>query len=394
MDRLLRPYGVVIDGILELGIELVLSDGVIQGVRPHTGIPELFVVSPAFVNAHSHLEYRGLQGKLRSTEYWRWIREITEAKREQNLDDVQTDCMRAADENAICGVAAIAEHSDRPYAGEALGTAGLPGVIFQEVITRFEPESRAERLANARDRSARQKFDANVYSVRTEGYLAPHAYQTVDEETLRWFGSSGLPFSMHVAESDLENQLTLSGTGAIGDTFRELGVGYQATGKRLIPSLDELGLVTAMAQFVHCCAIDSEETGLLASRGVNVAHCPRSNANLGCPTAPVREMLDAGINVGLGLDSAASSGPIDVFDEMRCALRVSLERGRPVTPKEVWNMATGMGAESLRFAIGDLTDWRIRAGSAVPLIMIHIPDALTTDEVIERGRPELVEWAL
>ena len=387
MEQLLRPYGVVIDGTLELGLEILVSDGEIQEVRPHTGLPEPYVVSAAFVNAHSHLEYRGLQDRLKETSYWPWIRAITQAKHEQALGQVRLDCFTAAEENRKTGVAAIAEHSDRPYSGEAIARSGLKGVIFQEVITRFEADGPERRLDRATADCVKQGLQGHCKS-----FLAPHAYQTVDEETLRLFGASGMPFSMHVAETDLEDELTQDGSGAIGDTFRELGVPYASTGKGLIPTLDDLGLVRDGAQYVHCCAISEPEIALLASRGVRVAHCPRSNRNLSCPIAPVREMLDAGVMVGLGLDSAASSGPIDMFDEMRCAVQAATERGRPVSAEEVWMMATESGAESLRFAVPDLPDWRVRAGSKVGLIKILVPDALTTEDLIVRGCSELVEW--
>jgi cytosine/adenosine deaminase-related metal-dependent hydrolase len=385
VEQLLRPYGLVIDGRLELGLEVVVFNGVIEEVRPHTGIPEPYVISPAFVNAHSHLEYRGLLGKLQAAEYWPWIREITLAKREQSQDEVLADCVLAAQENRETGVAFIAEHSDRPYAGQALISAELDGVIFQEVITRFDSN---DRLKIAMDMAERQRHESGG---RIQTHLAAHAYQTVDEETLRWFGNSGQPFSMHVAETDLEDQLTLSGTGQIAETLDSLGVSCKPTGKRLIASLDDLGVLRPGAHFVHCCALTHEEVELLATRRVSVAHCPRSNVRLNCPTAPVREMVDAGVLVGLGLDSAASSGPIDMFDEMRCAMQVSLERGRPVSAEEVWSMATTLGANSLRFAAPDLADWQIAVGSGCPMIRIHISDALTTDDLIDGGGPDLIE---
>ena len=107
--------------------------------------------------------------------------------------------------------------------------------------------------------------------------------------------------------------------------------------------------------------------------------------NLNCPTAPVRQMLDAGILVGLGLDSAASSGPIDMFEEMRAVSVL-------IRPEEIWNMATTMGADSIRFAAHELPAWRIERGSSVPLIKINVTDAYSTEELIERGSPDRVEW--
>ena len=79
---------------------------------------------------------------------------------------------------------------------------------------------------------------------------------------------------------------------------------------------------------------------LIAERGCTVAHCPRSNSALGCPTAPIGVLLDMGVRVGIGMDSAASSGMIDMFAEMRETVRTSRETSRPLTEEEVWHMAT------------------------------------------------------
>ena len=97
-------------------------------------------------------------------------------------------------------------------------------------------------------------------------------------------------------------------------------------------------------------------------------------------------MLDAGIKVGIGLDSPASSGPIDMFEEIRCALQVATERGRPLKPEEVWQMATDpsvLPLEQQKGATG-LPD--------APLIKIRIANAHSLLDVIERATPDHVEW--
>lgn len=381
---ILRPYGFIIKGRLELGAEMVIEDGQISEIRPHTGIPEDFVVSPAFVNAHSHLEYRGMQGKLQATEYWPWIREITALKRDETAEEVAAACRLGARENKASGVALIGEHSDRPYAGTALHEAVIGGVIFQEVITFFERESRLEKLKLV-EGNARLNKDASGLPV----YLSPHAYQTVDPLTLRELGASGNPLSIHVAETAMESEFTLSGTGEIAEFYRSVSMPFEVTGKDIVHTLDDLGLARPGVQWVHCCAISEADIELIANRGVTVAHCPRSNIRLKCPPAPVRELLDAGITVGIGMDSAASSGPIDMFEEMRAALEVSIDRGKPVTSEEVWRMATGLGAESLPIPT---PRWDIAIGSRVPLIKIHISGALQTLDVLEQARATDVDW--
>src|SRR5215510_4332802 len=142
----LRPHGVVIDGSLEVGLEILVGDGAIQDIRPHTGIPERWVASVPFVNAHSHLEYRGFQGSFERLDYWPWIREITRRKADQTPAQVEADCQLAARENHASGVAFIGEHSDRPGSAAALSDAGIDGFLFQEVITFNEALDPAEKL--------------------------------------------------------------------------------------------------------------------------------------------------------------------------------------------------------------------------------------------------------
>lgn len=380
---LLRPYGLMVDGRLEFGLEVEIREGRITEIRPHTGIPEPFVLSPAFVNAHSHLEYRGLQGQLEGLAYGDWIREITRMKSAQAPNEVEADCHRAAYENRRTGVALIGEHSDRPYAAAALIAAGIAGTIFQEVITFFErkyPQEKLERIRANCEAQAKLWGGAVVPS--------PHAFHTVDRATLQDLVGAGGPLSIHVAETEAENLFTRYGTGPIADFHAAHGFEFAATGESVVGTLGELGYLRPGVQFVHCCAIEEHDIALIAARGVVVAHCPRSNASLRCPTAPVKRMLEQGIPLGLGLDSAASSGKIDMFDEMRACIRSSLQIGQPVSAEQTWQMATNASA----LPGTEAGPWRIEVGSVVPLIAIEVASAGSTEELIDLATPDSVRW--
>jgi 5-methylthioadenosine/S-adenosylhomocysteine deaminase len=67
---------------------------------------------------------------------------------------------------------------------------------------------------------------------------------------------------------------------------------------------------------VHCVHLSHEDIKILAQRGVKVAHCQESNMKLASGAAPIVELMDAGIVVGLGTDGAASNNNLDMFDEM------------------------------------------------------------------------------
>jgi 5-methylthioadenosine/S-adenosylhomocysteine deaminase len=100
----------------------------------------------------------------------------------------------------------------------------------------------------------------------------------------------------------------------------------------------------------HCVTVDDGEIALLAEHAVAVAHCPRSNALLGCGIAPVRELLDAGITVGLGTDSPASTPSFDFFEELRAALFFARARERSpeaLSATEALELATLGSARAL-----------------------------------------------
>ena len=90
------------------------------------------------------------------------------------------------------------------------------------------------------------------------------------------------------------------------------------------------GLLRPSLTAAHCVKIGYEEIEGLARSDVAVAHCPRSNAQLGCGVAPVAELRAAGVRVGLGTDSPASASSFDMFEEMRAAL--ALARLRATDP--------------------------------------------------------------
>ena len=378
----LRPYAVVIDGRMETGLEVTIDEaGGIAAVDESSGPFEDYVLSAAFVNAHSHLEYRGLQGRVARGGYFEFIKQITELKAGQEVGAVRESCLLAATENKQTGVALLGEHSDRPCSGQAMATHGLEGHIFQEVITFRENAAPEEKLAQVAE-----KLRTNAKHFEGEVTLSPHAPWTVDQVTLAALAEAGGRLSIHVAESVHENEYFLHNRGPIAEACRSVGMGHE-TGHRVVGYLAMLGYLRPGVQFVHACDLDQDDIAGMARSGVTVAHCPRSNEALDCPRAQIREMLDAGITVGLGMDSAASSGPTDMFAEMRSALTVAASRRAELTAEEVWRMATTMGAESIW-----IPGWSIEPGATLPLIKLHVPGVETTQDLIELAGPRSVEW--
>ncbi len=379
---LLRPYACVIAGEIRSGVEVEVIDGVITRLGIQGGVPDDYILCPAFVNAHSHFEYRGLLNRVHGDDFFSWIREITAAKSEQEMAEVAHDCQIAAEENRGTGVAYVWEHSDRPGSGHAMKEVGLDGVLFQELITFREHASPGLKFAEIHERAAEQYRQSGI-----PAYVNPHSLYTVDHKSLERAGFRAGPISIHCAESRFERDLTVHGSGPFAEFQRANGWDVVPQGLSPVAVLNGLGYLRPGTQLVHCCDVDEGDLERMARTGVSVAHCPRSNHALSCPIAPVKRMLDAGIPVGLGMDSAASSGPIDFFEEMRCALEMSRRRGEALEGEEILWMATGGGARSLR-----VPNWDIEVGSRVPLIRIAVDDCYSAEELIERGSPGDVSW--
>lgn len=133
--------------------------------------------------------------------------------------------------------------------------------------------------------------------------------------------------------------------------------------------LDELGVLggTLAAHAVH---VYEREMELLAERGTHVSHCPSSNLKLGSGIAPVPEMMEAGVNLSLGTDSAASNNSLDMFREMRLAALIHKGvKGDPtlVSASEALEMATVGGARALELEAGAL-----EAGALADVVAVDL----------------------
>lgn len=367
-------------GRVETGLEVEVAEGCIQSVRPWSSAARAesgLLLSPAFVNAHSHLEYYDLLGKMPDLEYWSWIREITRIKQSRKFESVEGAAVSAAFANIATGVSAIGEWSDWPVSAAALTEARLDGRLFQEVITLAEADREEEKLE-----ACTQKAAKAAQHSRLPVHITPHASYTTSRTVLQESARSSQPQSIHVCETEHENQFFEHGTGVIADFYRSMSIPFDAPGLRTVPYLDSLGLLKPTTQLVHCCAINESDIQIIARSGATAAHCPRSNRALGCPPAPVASLLRAGVSVGLGLDSAASSGPIDMFAEMRSALSTSALIDDSLSASQVWSMATELSAASIFLS----REWRIEAGLRPDLLLLSYRGDL--DAQIREGSPE------
>ncbi len=297
------------------------------------------VILPGFVNAHTHLEYAVYAGFGDGLSFGPWIAIHVERKQRIGIEEMEAIARLGALECLRSGVTTVGDCSFVGAAATACADVGLDAVVFLEV---FGHDADAlERFELNRDRVAAALSDG----VRLG--ISPHAPYTCSLELYRACAEVGLPIATHLAESDDETEYLLSGSGP-WEAFADMLVPpLRTTGIR---ALAEEGLLGPHVLAAHCVQADEEEIELLATHDVAVAHCPRSNAFLGCGIAPLAALREAGVRVCIATDSPASTPSFDMFDELRAAVaaaRAREKRPDALTAAEALELATLGGARAL-----------------------------------------------
>jgi 5-methylthioadenosine/S-adenosylhomocysteine deaminase len=187
--------------------------------------------------------------------------------------------------------------------------------------------------------------------------FAPHAPYTVSDRVfnkiLTYAEQLDLPIHIHLHE-----------------TSDEISNSVKIHGVRPIERLHKLGLLGPNFIAVHMVYLDNGEIELLAQQGCTVAHCPSSNLKLGNGLAPIISLLNAGVNVGIGTDGAASNNRLDMFEEMRFTALLAKGQSGGANMLPAWQalqMATLNGARAL--GLGALTGSLV-AGKAADIIAL------------------------
>ena len=191
----------------------------------------------------------------------------------------------------------------------------------------------------------------------------------------------------------------------LGESKIQAMAGLKRYGKTLTAHLDELGFLGPNFTAAHAVWLDGEDIARMADRGASVAHNPGSNMRLGSGIAPIREMLDAGVNVGIGTDGAHCADNQNVFEAMRLGSFASRLRSHDyekwIGTDEIFHLATkgsahalGLGDKIGQLAPGfkaDLVLLNLAHVNWIPLSdatnqLVHTEDGTAVDAVMVGGQ--------
>jgi 5-methylthioadenosine/S-adenosylhomocysteine deaminase len=336
-------------------IEAVTDPGTVDGDETLDAADGLVI--PGLVNAHTHVAMTLFRGAADDKPLDAWLQEdIWPVEANLRAEDVRAGARLGIAEMIRSGTTAFGDmYFFMPAVADAVASAGLRARLGHGAISVGKDDEAAhEDFAEALDFA--REYDGHADG-RVRTMFTPHSLTTVDEKFYREYvpkaREAGIPVHIHANE-----------------TTDEVDPLVADRDERPLEYADDLGVLGADSFLAHCVHVDETEIDLLASRETAVVHCPASNMKLASGMAPVQDLLDAGVSVGLGTDGAASNNDLDLFDEMRDAAmlgKLAADDASAVPAHAVVRMATEGSADALGFASG-----RIEPGANADLAVVDL----------------------
>lgn len=314
---------------------------------------------PGLINLHTHAAMTLMRGYGDDLPLMTWLKERiwpAEAKH-VSAEFVRAGTLLAAAEMLKGGVTCANDMYFFPDAAAdaftAMGMRAALGLIAIEFPTAYasDPDDYLAKGFALRD--------ARRHDPLLSFCLAPHAPYTVADRTFekiaRYSEELELPVHIHLHE-----------------TAEEIETSLATHGVRPIERLARLGLLGPQTIAVHAVHLSDTDVELLARHGASVAHCPASNLKLASGFAPIARLLDAGVNVGIGTDGAASNNRLDMFAEMRLAALLAkgvAARADALPAAKALRMATLDAAHALGL---DATVGSIEPGKVADLTAVNL----------------------
>lgn len=261
---------------------------------------------PGLINAHTHASMSLMRGLADDLPLMNWLNEhIWPAEGRWVNEEFIADGTRLAVAEMLRG--GITCFNDMYFFPEVTGmvsaAAGMRAVVG--LITIDFPSAWASGADEYISRGLEVHDQFRNHGLISTAF-APHAPYTVSDapfERIRVLADElEIPIHMHVHE-----------------TRDEIQQGISRYGNRPIERLQQLGLISPALTAVHMTQLEPGEIELFAESGASVVHCPESNLKLASGFCPLEKLHQAGINIAIGTDGAASNNDLDMFSEMRSA---------------------------------------------------------------------------
>src|SRR6187397_2813730 len=311
------------------------------------------IVTPGLVNTHHHLYQTLTRARAQQADLFSWLRELYPVWARVDAEAEYAAARTGLAELALSGCTTVFDH-------HYVFPRGRTGLVEAEVRAAMEIGVRIVASRGSMDLGVSAGGlppdelveDIDAVLADTER-LVDELHETGPGARAQIAVAPCSPFSVtkrlmtESAEYARRRGLTLH--THLAETMEEEAYCMELYGATPVEYLTDLGWLGTDVWCAHCVHLSAADTADFADSDTGVAHCPTSNLRLGAGVAPVREYLDAGIRVGLGVDGSASNERGDLLHEVKQALLVARGRGGPaaLTAREALRLGTRGGAALL-----------------------------------------------
>lgn len=377
------------DTVLE-GVDLLIRGNRIASVSPSGGeegagqpigaetLEEVIdatgkVLTPGFVNAHTHLYQNLLKNVREDLPLKEWCEEVTFPfadvvhQDHWNRNDISVGyawSVLGAMEMVRSGITSFIDMDltlDTIF--DAWLDVGVRGIAAITIVNRWVPKDlmRDDSVRKAEIMAYVDRWSEPAGQGLVKIFLAPSTPFSCTPDLLAWIRSvadqRGLGVQTHVSETRWEVEQSLRETGTTPLAY-----------------LHSLGFLKGDLSAAHCVHLTPAEIDLVQERGVIPIYNPKSNMKLGSGVAPVAAMVRRGIPVALATDGAASNDIMDMFEEMRVGAllqKVAAEDPSVISARDMFRMATTNGARAAGLEAGELRPGKLADVVILDLNQVH-----------------------
>ncbi len=276
------------------------------------------IIVPGFINAHCHLELSHLKGKVSKQKGLAgFISELVPKRGTFSPEEIKSAIVSTEEEMIKNGIVAVGDISNAEDSFEQKKKENLFYHTFIEIFDLI-PEKAEEKISEAK--SLISKFKSPNASI------TPHAPYSVSEKLMERIDNLKQSFiSIHNQESEFENELFSSGSGALAEFMQKAGVDIDAKRRAKNSLLFTLGsmIETKKILLVHNTYTSKNDVALMKeymrAGEINITLCLCPNANLyienKLPDIPI--FVEEEMNICIGTDSLASNDSLSILDEMK-----------------------------------------------------------------------------
>lgn len=337
-----RAGWIVIDSDNQIkdGFVKIINDEIIE-VGKWVNKPDATVIDhgpglifPSLINAHTHLELSALKGVLIFDKSFKsWVKELLYHRENTTKKELSFGYKNGISELIASGCFVAGEITTLGDFEEDFKLSDIEGVYFNEYLG-----------------GIKNRPEENLFKDSFIKSFAGHAPHTTSPDLLKYLKQRcrkvNLPFSIHLSESEEEDEFIKTGKGEWADFLRQRGIDFSSwpvTENGSVAYLDALGILDDKTIAVHLIRADQKDYSVLKDSNVSVCLCPRSNQNLHGRLPDAVAMFNKNINLCLGTDSLASTQSLSIIDEI-CVMNKEYPE---ISPREIFRMATINGAKAL-----------------------------------------------